>query len=189
MRSHLCIFTVLSGLCFASAAVRAEVTQELPSLKNEQFFSRDLTEAGEFSLEAPRARIQPANPPVATTTLPEQSLDTSRADITLQSTDVPQDLATAQYDKFGSQQHVMGTSRYGAPIDCHWRSPAFCHRPLYFEQVALERYGVTNKVAQPVMSAARFYGTLPLLPVLVLRDVPEHRPSTLGYERPGSPVR
>ena len=39
------------------------------------------------------------------------------------------------------------------------RTAAFCHQPLYFEEVNLERYGTTRGRLQPAVSAARFsYG-------------------------------
>jgi hypothetical protein len=51
-------------------------------------------------------------------------------------------------------------------------SPAFCHRPLYFEECCLERYGQTCGVFQPLISAAHFYGTLPALPYKLVVDCP-----------------
>jgi hypothetical protein len=38
------------------------------------------------------------------------------------------------------------------------------YQPLYFEEINLERYGYNYGCLQPVLSAAKFYGTLPLLP-------------------------
>jgi hypothetical protein len=43
-------------------------------------------------------------------------------------------------------------------------SATFCHRPLYFEELNLERYGRSAGVLQPVVSAARFFATIPTLP-------------------------
>src|SRR5262249_5534538 len=39
-----------------------------------------------------------------------------------------------------------------------WKAPATCHKPLYFEDVQLERYGHSwNPVLQPFMSAGHFF--------------------------------
>ena len=46
------------------------------------------------------------------------------------------------------------------------------YQPLYFEETKLERYGHTAGILQPGLSAARFYGTIPLLPVKMIL----HRP-------------
>lgn len=38
------------------------------------------------------------------------------------------------------------------------------YRPLYFEEINLERYGYNFGCVQPLVSAVQFYGTLPILP-------------------------
>ena len=43
----------------------------------------------------------------------------------------------------------------------------FCHYPLYFEQVNLERYGHTYGLLQPAFDAAHFFGTIPALPYMM----------------------
>jgi hypothetical protein len=43
----------------------------------------------------------------------------------------------------------------------------FCHQPLYFEEVNLERYGRSWGVLQPAVSVAKFYGRIPALPYMV----------------------
>lgn len=45
-----------------------------------------------------------------------------------------------------------------------WVSAQFCHRPLYFEERALERCGVSHGCWQTPKSAARFFGGVLLLP-------------------------
>ena len=46
-----------------------------------------------------------------------------------------------------------------------WASAQFCHRPLYFEERALERCGVSHGVWQTPKSAVRFFGGTVLLPL------------------------
>lgn len=68
-----------------------------------------------------------------------------------------------------------------------WESSAFYHRPLYFDHAALEVHGVSiNRHLQPILSGARFFGTVPLLPAKLLRTPPHVHISTLGQDRPGS---
>ena len=54
--------------------------------------------------------------------------------------------------------------RVTAPYYSTPRVPDFTHRPLYFEERALERNGRTIGVLQPGLSAAHFFGTIPVLP-------------------------
>ena len=62
-----------------------------------------------------------------------------------------------------------------------------CHKPLYFEEEALERYGhSTGPISQPFVSAAHFFGSLALLPYQMGVDPPGECKYALGYYRPGS---
>ncbi len=72
-------------------------------------------------------------------------------------------------------------------ITYNWKASAICHKPLYFEQVQLERYGHSwGPFVQPVMSGAHFFGTLPILPYKMGIRTPTECVYTLGYYRPGS---
>lgn len=69
----------------------------------------------------------------------------------------------------------------------HWEAAATWHQPLYFEEVNAERYGYQcNWVAQPFVSTAHFFGTLPALPYLMTVNCPRECVYTLGNYRPGS---
>jgi hypothetical protein len=68
-----------------------------------------------------------------------------------------------------------------------WKASALCHKPLYFEDVQLERYGQTpSPLFQPLLSAARFYLVLPALPYMMGLEPPCECIYPLGYYRPGS---
>lgn len=68
-----------------------------------------------------------------------------------------------------------------------WKASGLCHKPLYFEQVQLERYGHSwPPVVQPLLSGAHFFGTLPILPYKMGIATPNECIYTLGYYRPGS---
>lgn len=68
-----------------------------------------------------------------------------------------------------------------------WKASGLCHKPLYFEQVQLERYGHSwGPIAQPILSGAHFFGTLPVLPYKMGLQAPNECVYALGYYRPGS---
>jgi len=66
---------------------------------------------------------------------------------------------------------------------------ALCHRPLYFEEVNLERYGYSNcRIGQPLLSGAHFFATVPILPYKAAVEPPRDGVYTLGHYRPGNCV-
>lgn len=68
-----------------------------------------------------------------------------------------------------------------------WKASALCHKPLYFEQPALERYGhSTGRLLQPVVSGAHFFAAVPLLPYQTGLAPPWECQYPLGHYRPGS---
>ncbi len=79
-----------------------------------------------------------------------------------------------------------------------WEATSYCHGPLYFEEVNLERYGylgcddrcrgVPAALVQPILSGAHFFGTVPLLPYKMTAEPCCECIYTLGHYRPGSPV-
>lgn len=72
-------------------------------------------------------------------------------------------------------------------ITYNWKAAALCHKPLYFEQVQLERYGHSwGPYVQPIMSGVHFFGTIPVLPYKMGIRTPCECVYTLGYYRPGS---
>lgn len=70
-----------------------------------------------------------------------------------------------------------------------WEATALCHRPLYFEQANLERYGYgVHPLLQPAASSAHFFLSIPALPYKMVVDRPRDCIYTLGHYRPGSRV-
>jgi hypothetical protein len=68
-----------------------------------------------------------------------------------------------------------------------WKPSSLCHKPLYFEEEALERYGHSKgPFIQPVYSAGHFFVTLPILPYKMGVQTPHECEYALGYYRPGS---
>jgi len=71
-------------------------------------------------------------------------------------------------------------------LDYHWEATQLCHRPLYFEEINLERYGHSLGCTQPLFSAALFYGRVAAMPAKLVLEPPCQCVYTLGHFRPGS---
>lgn len=68
-----------------------------------------------------------------------------------------------------------------------WKAAANCHKPLYFEQAQLERYGHSwGPCLQPVVSGAHFFTRLPVLPYCMGITPPNECIYSLGHYRPGN---
>jgi len=68
-----------------------------------------------------------------------------------------------------------------------WKASNLCHKPLYFEEVNLERYGHdAGPFAQPVVSTAHFFVNIAVLPYKMGVHGPSECQYTLGYYRPGN---
>ena len=79
-----------------------------------------------------------------------------------------------------------GTTRPWGLSASAWEVPAFCHRPLYFEDENLERHGHSFGLVQPAVSAGHFIGRGAAWPYLAGAFPPHECIYTLGRERPGS---
>ena len=82
--------------------------------------------------------------------------------------------------------HEIFRPRSFTPITFTWTAPGLCHKPLYFEDEQLERYGhMAGPWVQPLASAANFFATIPILPYKMGLELPNECVYTLGYYRPG----
>jgi hypothetical protein len=95
----------------------------------------------------------------------------------------PEDGEFPQYCAIGDQAFQP---RCWPQVTFTWKASALCHKPLYFEEQQLERYGHTFGYAQPVVSMAHFFGTLPVLPYKMGIEMPWECMYALGYYEPGS---
>ena len=90
------------------------------------------------------------------------------------------------------QQGVSGldgacANRCWSPTSYRWDPTCLCYRPLYFEEINLERYGYgCCDCLQPAVSAAHFFATVPVLPYCMAIDCPCQCEYALGTYRPGS---
>jgi len=84
-------------------------------------------------------------------------------------------------------RHLAFQPRAWAQTVYLWKAAGLCHKPLYFEQVQLERYGHDwGPALQPLVSGAHFFGTVPILPYKMGLETPQECVYALGYYRPGS---
>lgn len=101
--------------------------------------------------------------------------------------------AEAEFGDWSDPRYsVTGLTSGFAPSGFCWAAPAVYHRPLYFEQPNVERYGHYVSVCkggnclQSAVCAAHFFGTIPLLPYKVGADPCGEKQYVLGCYRPGS---
>ena len=84
-------------------------------------------------------------------------------------------------------QQVAYTPRTWSPITMTWAASNLCHKPLYFQEVNLERYGHTaGPIAQPIISSAHFFANIAVLPYKMGVHSPHECQYALGYYRPGN---
>ena len=68
-----------------------------------------------------------------------------------------------------------------------WKASALCHKPLYFEDESLERYGHSwGPCCDPLVSGVHFFTRLPILPYCMGVTPPNECVYALGHYRPGS---
>jgi hypothetical protein len=73
------------------------------------------------------------------------------------------------------------------PTTYTWRASNLCHKPLYFEDVAVERYGISLPPGlQSISSGVHFFTSLCLVPYKMGIELPNECVYDLGYYRPGS---
>ncbi len=82
-----------------------------------------------------------------------------------------------------------GPDRYGfwALETKTWIAPVYCHQPLYFEDVMLERHGQERiPCLQPLLSGTRFFSDIVLMPYNAYLHPPLQERASAGHYRPGS---
>jgi hypothetical protein len=125
------------------------------------------------------AQSLPRNP--ALRTIAEISLD-----IRPPTGELPPNRAETQFAALTPRTHLPGTHRPWMGTAKYWEASLLAHQPVYFEDVNLERNGYSYGIAQPLVSAAKFYATLPALPYLMTAYPTHEAYYVLGESRPGS---
>lgn len=100
---------------------------------------------------------------------------------------LPDDFATACWNQLNTSPGPLTALRCWSSFVYNWNATCLCHRPLYFEQINLERHGYgCCESLQPLASAAHFFATVPALPYCMAVECPCECVYTLGHYRPGS---
>lgn len=121
--------------------------------------------------------------------MPAKSFDQYGISIAMPDGQFPTDNATACWGSINEADGPLAGSRYWGTSTFAWEATRLCHRPLYFEQTNLERYGYgCCECVQPAVAAAHFFGTIPALPYCMAVDCPGECKYTLGQYRPGDCV-
>ena len=82
---------------------------------------------------------------------------------------------------------TMYNGRCWDQITYMWKASCLCHKPLYFEDEALERYGHSwGPCCDPLVAGAHFFCTMPVLPYCMGVTPPSECMYALGHYRPGN---
>jgi hypothetical protein len=166
--------SLVFALCVALPTFGDESNSALPIVRASLVPPAALDE----QIETPSGRYQGLKP------LGEISLDSSPPEGPL-----PEDRSDEFFPEGSTQLDDSRELRGWTLTEFHWQAPDICHPPLYFEHVSLEVHGQSvNRHLQPLLSGARFFATIPLLPIKMARAHPHVHISTLGQFRPGSPA-
>jgi hypothetical protein len=142
--------------------------------------------ASQSTQPAPESVIPPAdeNPPApAAIQLPLPRLE---IDIRPSTGTLPDPIAEEYTRAQGQVAGDLGPRWYLSPYT--WESPALFHRPIYFEDPALERHGRSRFTPlQPALSAARAAGQFVILPAQMVVHRPLDCVYTYGYGDPRIP--
>ena len=100
----------------------------------------------------------------------------------------PADMAVRRYGDYAGASVGGNEWVRFAVQDYLWASPAMRHKPLYFEQPNLERYGnhVGGTCLASVAATGHFVGSVLSLPYQIGAQPPRECVYTLGVYRPGS---
>ncbi len=101
------------------------------------------------------------------------------------------DADTAASDGYFPPECDLGMQIYKprdwSPTTYNWTASGLCHKPTYFEDIRLERYGHSwGPYLQPIISGGRFFLTVPILPYKMGLKPPGECVYTLGHYRPGN---
>ncbi len=115
---------------------------------------------------------------------PLQSIDQINLDIRDTAKVVPRDRSGLLINDSKSNWNEF----FPVEKDFAWCAPDIRYQPLYFQDVAMERYGQTpsNACVAGAVSAAHFFVSATTLPYQLLRDPPFGCDYPLGYCRPGN---
>lgn len=97
---------------------------------------------------------------------------------------MPADLAAA---RFADEPTIDETWPSDEPADvfCSYTPWTICYRPLYFEDIKLERYGCNVGCLQPGLSGVRFFSSIAAMPYKMTVRPPRSCQCSNGFSRCG----
>jgi hypothetical protein len=134
--------------------------------------------------QQPGAEVIPPAQPAATDRL--RPIDQVELTLGARQEILPPDFSARLFNPEEALFQPSGSSRLWGDAVFAWDAPALCHRPLYFEDENLERYGRSYGLIQPAVSVAHFSGRIAALPYLMGAYPPHECIYTLGRTPPGS---
>ena len=97
------------------------------------------------------------------------------------------DFNSYRYSRLYSNEcRIDSTGNCYCRMDAIWQTPDLCYKPLYFEEINLERFGGRFPYAQPVISAAHFFSSVVTLPYAMGVQPPHDCYYSAGFGRPGN---
>jgi hypothetical protein len=160
------------------------------------------SDAGQFQPVLPSGPGPDQSPPSSVQNDSTLNIDSAKAKESCEKS--LQNLRSYTVDKVDLKIVISGTEGEDYPIECSiddgtmhagrcweqttymWKASALCHKPLYFEDEQLERYGHSfSPCFQPFVSGAHFFTHVPVLPYCMGVEPPNECIYALGHYRPG----
>jgi hypothetical protein len=157
---------------------------------------------GQFQPVLPSGPGPDQSPPLPTADDPALKVDSVKAKESCEKS--VENLRAYTVDKVKLSIAITGTEGEDYPFECSiddgtmhvsrcweqttymWKASAMCHKPLYFEDEQLERYGHSfTPCIEPFVSGAHFFATIPVLPYCMGVEPPNECIYALGHYRPG----
>ncbi len=173
--------------------------------QNQQPISPIQRQPGQFQPNLPDRPPVAAPLPSTTPSLSEEAIEAERQKSQAACVEGFEDLRENTIDKLSLNIVVAGEPGADFPYECTldegawhggrcweqttymWKASALCHKPLYFEDEQLERYGHSwSPCLQPFVSGAHFFTRLPVLPYCMGVEPPCECIYSLGHYRPGN---
>jgi HEAT repeat protein len=182
----------------AAAEARAAAQQRVrarPAIEESEEQLARADEDGPMADAIPPISDDEVEPAAAQADEPESSLDREeglkpigslRATIKMQGDQLPADIAAARFESEPTYYHGFGMTRGWGPTCFCWDAPAVFFKPLYFEDINLERYGTHFAWAQGPVSWYCFFQNCLFLPYKLVAQPPCECIYTMGYERPNN---
>jgi hypothetical protein len=158
--------------------------------------------AGQFQPVLPAGPGPDQSPPSKAADDPALKVDSVKAKESCEKS--LENLRAYTVDKVKLNISIAGTEGEDYPFECSlddgnshagrcweqttymWKASAMCHKPLYFEDEQLERYGHSfTPCIEPFVSGAHFFATIPVLPYCMGVEPPNECIYALGHYRPG----